>query len=86
VDIDLFGFYSDMYKDRYGFRPRGHVTRKQVQDWIDSMKDVPWNEDDYFEDDYCVGSEDFTCVNELVSDDPLPYDQYDDAFYLKGKR
>lgn len=26
--------YSDLYKDDYGFRPRGHVTGPEVRQWI----------------------------------------------------
>lgn len=31
VDCDLFGFYSDWYKDENGFRPRHHVTYDEVK-------------------------------------------------------
>lgn len=35
VDCDLFSLYSDLYKDDAGFRPRHHITRAQVQAWLD---------------------------------------------------
>ena len=81
VDCDLYGFYSDAYKDRNGFRPTGHVTRKDVQSWMEFYRDQPFDDDD----DPCVGAEDFTLAMDLINE-PLPYEQYDDAFYFKGKR
>lgn len=27
---DAFGFFSDLYKDVYGFRPRGHFTNEDI--------------------------------------------------------
>lgn len=34
VDPDLFGFYSDLYKDDHGFRPLHHITRAEVKQWL----------------------------------------------------
>ena len=34
IDQDTWSLYSDLYKDDHGFRPRGELTRAQVQDWI----------------------------------------------------
>lgn len=34
VDSDLWSTYSDAYKDTYGYRPRFHQTRAQVQCWL----------------------------------------------------
>lgn len=74
VDCDLFGFYSDCYKDRNGFRPRGHVTRKQVQEWMERDSSQPYDD----EDDPSIGAEDFTLVARVFPDPlPLPYEQYD---------
>jgi subtilisin family serine protease len=81
VDCDLYGFYSDAYKDRNGFRPSGHVTRADVQSWMEFHRDLPFDDDD----DPCVGAEDFS-LQGMVYDEPLPYERYDDAFYFKGKR
>lgn len=36
VDSNLWSLYSDLYKDRMGFRPRGPQTRKEVLDWLDA--------------------------------------------------
>jgi hypothetical protein len=82
VDCDLYGFYSDAYKDRNGFRPRGHVTRADVLLWMEVHRNLPFDDDD----DPCVGAEDFS-LQGMVFPEPLPYEQYDDdAFYFKGKR
>lgn len=34
VDCDLWGYFSDYYKDVNGFRPRHYMTRKDVETWI----------------------------------------------------
>ena len=79
VDCDLYGFYSDAYKDRNGFRPRGQVTRKEVLEWMDFYKDVPFDDDD----DPSIGAEDFTLVARVFSDpEPLPYEEFE---YLEGR-
>jgi len=74
VDCDLYGFYSDAYKDRNGFRPRGHVTRSEVKEWMEFHRDLPFDDDD----DPSIGAEDFTLVARVFSDpEPLPYEEYD---------
>ena len=37
TDQALWGEYSDFYKERNGFRPRGYVTRAEVKEWIATM-------------------------------------------------
>lgn len=34
VDSDLWSTYSDIFKDRNGFRPRMHNTVAQVKEWL----------------------------------------------------
>lgn len=81
VDCDLYGFYSDCYKDRNGFRPRGFVTRKEVLEWLDADRTVSFDDDD----DPCVGMEDFTLVASVFPE-PLPYEEFDnDRFYTKKR-
>jgi hypothetical protein len=46
VDSGLYCLYSDLYKDRCNFRPRGHITYQQVRDYVDSCKDSDIHEDD----------------------------------------
>ncbi len=34
-DHELYSFYSDMHKDKHGFRPKDpNITVQQVWDWI----------------------------------------------------
>ena len=46
VDSDLYSAYSDLYKDRYNSRPRGHVTYEDVKAFVDDCKDSDLNHDD----------------------------------------
>lgn len=34
IDCDLWGAYSDFYKEVYGFRPRDARSRAEVQAWF----------------------------------------------------
>ena len=35
IDPELWSLYSDLFKDRNGFRPRGGVTYSAVKAWMD---------------------------------------------------
>lgn len=37
IDFEMFGLFSDLYKDRVGFRPRNEGwTYRRVKDWLDT--------------------------------------------------
>jgi hypothetical protein len=46
VDCDLYGTYSDLYKDRCNFRPRGHITYEAVKAYVDNCKDSDIHDDE----------------------------------------
>ncbi|MFP5446867.1 hypothetical protein C8C94_5057 [Acidovorax sp. 94] len=43
VDIDLWTRYSDLFKSIEGSRPRHHVTRDEVQEWLSTPQSASYS-------------------------------------------